>query len=127
MKCRRCDSPLQRRQHSGLYCPVCRTIKPPHAHPAAPVPFVVYSDPPRRRKTTNRQLVRLAKRDGGWICHLCGGPIDPRLGPDDPLAPTRDHLIPRSAGGPNTTPNLKLAHKQCNEQRGARPLDTLTG
>lgn len=76
-----------------------------------------------RSRRTLRQLVRLASRDGGWICHLCGESIDPHLDVHDPRGASRDHLIPKSAGGPSYLRNYALAHRECNEARGASPLE----
>jgi len=51
----------------------------------------------------------------GWVCWLCGLPIESRA------KATADHVIPRSRGGAvydldNTGP----AHRRCNYARGAR-------
>lgn len=60
------------------------------------------------------------ERDG-WQCQmprcLCpaGRAIDPALrGTDDPWAPSVDHVVLRSAGGPSSNENLRAAHRQCN-------------
>ena len=61
-------------------------------------------------------LIALMKRDKG-LCHVCGQGV--RL--DEA---SRDHLIPRSAGGSSARSNLALAHKWCNNQRGDKPTKT---
>ena len=48
-------------------------------------------------------------------CVLCGMP----MARGDA---TFEHLVPRSLGGTNTTGNLALSHKSCNNRRGAAPL-----
>ncbi|MFN8021338.1 MAG: HNH endonuclease [Acidimicrobiales bacterium] len=63
------------------------------------------------------QVTRLAERDG-WTCWLCGGDIDPHLPSTSPAGATIDHLVPRSRGGSNDAPNLRLAHRRCNVRRG---------
>jgi 5-methylcytosine-specific restriction endonuclease McrA len=65
------------------------------------------------------QLIKLAERDG-WTCHLCGDPVPWDGGKDK--GPTRDHIVPRSLGGPNSLDNLRLAHAACNRQRGNQLL-----
>ena len=60
------------------------------------------------------------ERDG-WACQLCGDPIDrdadPMVGG---LAPSLDHIVPRSLGGGDDDDNLRMAHRDCNARRGAR-------
>lgn len=106
-------------------CPVCgrKTRK-------IPTPFVHYDSGsagrPRKRRSPSqaaRLIPLLAKRDG-WVCHLCKEPIDRAL-KDGPRRATLDHLLPRSRGGTNAKGNLKLAHAECNETRGNRPLPEL--
>jgi len=55
---------------------------------------------------------RIYARDG-HRCIYCGM-LAERL--------TLDHLIPRSAGGTNTTENLLTACMGCNRDRGNRPV-----
>jgi 5-methylcytosine-specific restriction endonuclease McrA len=58
----------------------------------------------------------LHRRQNGR-CAICGAGLSLRgLGHD---APTLDHIIPWSAGGPSALSNLRLAHKRRNELRGA--------
>jgi 5-methylcytosine-specific restriction endonuclease McrA len=60
------------------------------------------------------KLRDLFRRDKGR-CHLCGQPVRRGEG-------TRDHLVPRSPGGKNGKLNIRLAHADCNQLRGASPL-----
>ncbi len=46
------------------------------------------------------------------ICHLCFRRISR-------IEASRDHLRPRSLGGPDDAHNLKLAHRRCNSRRGS--------
>ena len=77
----------------------------------------------RKRKV----LFRVGERDG-WVCHVCGKPVDPELywkametaaGPDrlriTALAPSLDHL--NDANGLEEA-NLRITHRRCNERRG---------
>lgn len=59
-------------------------------------------------------LDELVKRDK--VCHICGkGGFDPR---SKARRATRDHVIPRSRGGPGTDDNIRLAHWRCNQLKG---------
>lgn len=69
-----------------------------------------------------RRLLAVAERDG-WICWLCGERVDPRA--RGRRRATRDHVIPRSKGGPDALSNLRLAHFNCNTRRGDRMIATL--
>lgn len=70
------------------------------------------------------------ERDGG-ICQICGRKLSLRDKYDDdggapptPFAPTRDHRVPLSWGGPNTKENIQLACYTCNciHKRAQRPV-----
>ncbi len=72
---------------------------------------------PRARTTpplTNRALFR---RDQN-LCMYCG-----RDFPDATL--TRDHLVPRSRGGPDQWDNVVTACKRCNHYKGSRLLEEI--
>lgn len=67
-------------------------------------------------------LDKLIKRDGNR-CHICGGECDRSdiaYGHVGPTYPTIDHVIPLAKGGPHLWWNVKLAHFQCNSEKGAR-------
>lgn len=68
----------------------------------------------RRYRKARAQVLAYATH-----CHICGQPARP----GDPLV--TDHLIPRSAGGPDVAANLAPAHRSCNGRRGARPLEQM--
>lgn len=91
--------------------------------PDLPVGWGQPLDPERaakRRFATRGVLNRVGERDG-WVCQICGGPIDGRLRPPDPLAPVADHHpVPHADGGPTSADNLRIAHARCNDQIGAR-------
>jgi len=61
---------------------------------------------------------RIAERDGWW-CWVCGGAIEPEAPVDSPWRASIDHVVPRSRGGGNDPPNLRLAHRRCNVRRGS--------
>lgn len=66
-------------------------------------------------------LADIGNRDR-WRCHLCGHPVDSTLPGRHPMGPTRDHLVPVSAGGMDDPANVRLAHQRCNSMRGTKPL-----
>lgn len=68
-----------------------------------------------------RERQAIYERDG-WLCQLCGDPVDRTLPPQDRMAATLDHIVPRSLSlFPDDSPeNLRLAHRACNSARGNR-------
>ena len=68
----------------------------------------------RQQAETRRALIQeLIVRDGHH-CYLC---VDD-FTDDDPL--TIEHVLPLSRGGTWDMPNLKLAHKSCNQRKADR-------
>lgn len=68
-----------------------------------------------------RQNRRMFKAQDGR-CWLCGAPMlllfnGERL--HHPAAATREHVIPRSAGGTDALHNIRLTHRICNQLRGS--------
>lgn len=80
----------------------------------------------KKVRARRHRIQQLLKRDGG-ACSICGGPLNKELGPDDPHAITIDHAVPRAAGGSSELSNLRLAHRKCNQLRGAVPLGVPLG
>lgn len=73
-------------------------------------------------KSYRWQQVRLKvlERDG-WICWLCGLPIDRGAPPRSRWSASVDHIVPRSKGGNLLDPaNLRAAHHGHNSARGNR-------
>ena len=60
----------------------------------------------------------LYERDG-WACSICGVPVDRDAHWNDDMAPSLDHIKPRSLGGTHDAENLRTAHRICNSVRGA--------
>lgn len=58
-------------------------------------------------------LTRAVLERDGRRCAWCGG-----------TATTADHIVPRSAGGPDTLANLQAACAACNYSRGNRARPT---
>lgn len=70
-------------------------------------------------KTTSLKP-RLYLRDAG-ICQICFTYIDANTKYPDPMSLSIDHIIPRSQGGNHLASNLRIAHLQCNINRGDKP------
>jgi 5-methylcytosine-specific restriction endonuclease McrA len=71
-----------------------------------------------RRRHGRRKIRRevIFERDG-YVCWLCDQPCDAMAKVPDPLAPTVDHITPRSRGGDDEDDNLACAHFICNSRR----------
>lgn len=80
----------------------------------------------RRARRAGRPVERLSRhrifeRDG-WMCHICGEPVDPTIADPDPQCATLDHLIPfcdPDCPGHIAT-NVALAHMRCNVVKNGR-------
>ena len=59
------------------------------------------------------------ERDG-WVCQLCGEPVDPDLKGPDPMCASIDHVVPLSHGGDHSMGNVQLTHLGCNSAKGNR-------
>jgi len=74
-----------------------------------------------QRKTIPKKIVQRVYEDnikqyGTLTCYLCGEEIE--FGKD-----SIDHIKPVMLGGSNDYDNLKIAHKSCNSQKHAKPLE----
>jgi len=54
-------------------------------------------------------------KETGWVCALCGEPINPGLWNQHPWQITIDHIVPLSKGGAKGPSNWQPAHRRCNE------------
>ena len=66
-------------------------------------------------RTTARQIKRLSAVHAA--CEYCGAKFTRR--------PTRDHIVPVSAGGSNTLANIALVCRACNMRKGGWTPDRL--
>lgn len=72
--------------------------------------------------TDARRLRLILFHAQSGFCAGCGNKIRSKPGrSNDPLAPTFDHVCPRSKGGKSLVTNGLLKHRRCNAQRGDRP------
>jgi hypothetical protein len=80
----------------------------------------------RAQRKANKKLHTTARKRGekflpeevferdNWTCLLCGKKVDRKAKVPQPLAPTLDHIIPITNGGPHTRDNVQCAHFVCN-------------
>lgn len=73
----------------------------------------------REHEKIDRDVV--FERDG-YLCKLCGLPLDMDAKFPHPLSPTLDHIIPINKGGHHLYTNLQAAHFRCNTAKGDRIL-----
>lgn len=66
-----------------------------------------------------KRAILIAAQDG--LCAHCKAPM--RIGEiaPHPLAPTLDHIVPRSLGGNSSLRNMLAKHYYCNHSRGNAP------
>ena len=64
-------------------------------------------------------LAQVIDRDG-WVCGICGWPIDRNVPWPDGQSRSIDHVIPISLGGDHVLSNVRLAHLGCNLRKGAK-------
>lgn len=60
--------------------------------------------------------VAVFDRDG-WICGLCGEPVDKWLEWPDAMSVSLDHVVPLSRGGDHSYANVQCAHLGCNQRK----------
>lgn len=130
------------RYRSGCRCPDCKECRAAENNRAIAVHKAKYGVAPssryrRRIKDTlgywpqggsdfyipHSERVGVYERDGR-VCQLCGGPIPKDLDPNNPEAPTLDHIIPQSwTLIPDHSPsNLQAAHRGCNSRKRDRSI-----
>lgn len=107
-----------------FYFNQCSTCQTTYLTPHQPHKYCSPECKPERNRYTKwiskAQRLKIYERDE-WTCQLCHEPVskDAEYNHDnyDPLYPSLDHIIPRSQGGKDTPPNLRLAHVICNAIR----------
>ena len=56
----------------------------------------------------------------GWVCGLCGDPVDRSLQYPDPMSKSLDHIVPVSRGGAHALTNVQCSHLHCNISKSDR-------
>lgn len=75
-------------------------------------------NPPNSGSWIDHEIrLEIYERDD-WKCKICDEPIDVDAHWNDNLAPSLDHIVPRSLGGSDDPDNLRTAHRSCNSSRG---------
>lgn len=109
-ECAPCGRPFVRSNSRHLYCSRrCADAKRPSNWNNRR--FAKYGIRPERFLA-----IEIYERDG-WICRLCGIPVNPEVEVPHPFAPTQDHIIPLQRGGQHTRENVQLAHFYCNSEK----------
>lgn len=86
------------------------------------------------QKAEHRSTRRARKRDAfvahvnrraiyerdGWMCGICGDPVDREAKVPDPAAPVLDHIVPLARGGTHEPANVRCAHFYCNNVKSDR-------
>ena len=62
--------------------------------------------------------LEIFERDG-WVCGICGLPVDRELAWPDPMSASLDHIVPVSRGGKHARANAQCSHLVCNVKKGA--------
>jgi len=63
-----------------------------------------------------RKVVPAVYRLYGYVCHLCGQPIDPSIKSPHPMSRSVDHI--RGAATGFDLRYLRPAHRGCNQKQG---------
>ena len=72
----------------------------------------------RARNTKSSRASKKLMLSINPFCILCGGKVTKENA-------SCEHVIPISKGGTNHWYNLGLSHKECNQQRGDKPLTNI--
>lgn len=72
---------------------------------------------PHKRGAHPRLAHQVYERDN-WTCMICHELVDRDAHYNDPMAPTVDHIVPKSIQRIDELSNLRTAHRRCNELRG---------
>lgn len=74
----------------------------------------------QRTAREREALVAVLRRRDGDACQLCGYLLDFDVAQSHPDAEEVDHVVPFSRGGDCHVSNMQLAHRECNQSKGAR-------
>ena len=71
----------------------------------------------KRRTGEHREAIC---RTRGWMCHICGLPVDPVHERWE-----LDHIIPLAAGGTDGDDNLAPAHSKCHLEKTLKDVERI--
>ncbi|AID58955.1 hypothetical protein PBI_GAIA_136 [Mycobacterium phage Gaia] len=109
LNCELCDAPFRTKMARQRFCnPKCAGAWHKQSRRYAGGPFVEHVS-----------ISVLADRDG-YVCQLCGNPVDMSLRFPDSGSASMDHIMPVSLGGEHSYANTQLAHLFCNIRKGNR-------
>lgn len=74
-------------------------------------------------KTGTIDKLEVFERDG-WVCGICGDPVDSRRTYPDRMSASMDHVIPLALGGQHVWDNVQCTHLHCNIEKGKQVLAT---
>ena len=78
----------------------------------------------RQLRISNAAYERFTRREiferDGWLCQLCGDPVERGPGATRNLSPSLDHVVPLVRGGGHTRANVQCAHWICNSKKTFR-------
>jgi 5-methylcytosine-specific restriction endonuclease McrA len=64
---------------------------------------------------------KVFERDG-WICGICGDPVNRDAKVPELDAPVMDHIVPLAQGGEHSYSNTQCAHFYCNSVKRDLPM-----
>lgn len=86
------------------FCPDCRFNGSKKSRRRAKK-YGVRSSPYNRIEVFNRD---------GWVCGICGEPVDPAIKYPDPMSASIDHTVEMVRGGDDIFSNVQCSHLICN-------------
>lgn len=117
--CEECGTDFTARKSNARWCsPKCRNRSGSRFASRRRGPIAPESEPYVDREIFIRD---------GWMCALCGRPIDPELPRSHMAGATIDHVIPLALGGHDKPSNVAAAHNRCNRAKGKRVKALVAG